>query len=139
MVAPGSDASAVMAIAQGNIPRVSSVWYTNSLALQQMTNRAAAIALNSSMTITDTSTGTLHTFTGTPGSIKSYPVVMREYFADNVADLAGSTTYCEMRGTPTCYQAGITTGGATINLSGLPASQLRYYDFAGNFIQLGGN
>jgi len=139
MVQPGSDSNAVAGIAAGDVPIVGSTWYTNSQALQQLANRAAAIAINSSMTVTDTSTGRSYTYTGTPGSILAYPVVMREYFADTQADLPSSTNYCEMRGTPTCYQSGASTGGATINLSGLPASQLRYYDFAGNFVQLGQN
>jgi len=139
MVAMGSDSTAVAGVAAGDVPRVNGTWYTNSEALQQLANRGAAIAINSSMTITDTNTGTQHTYRASPGSIKSYPVVMREYFADSALDLSGSTTYCEMRGTPTCYQSGVSTGGATINLSGLPASQLRYYDFAGNFVQLGQN
>jgi hypothetical protein len=33
-----------------------------------------------------------------------------------------------------CYQAGVPTGNDTINLAGLSASQLRYYDFAGNLV-----
>ena len=59
---------------------------------------------------------------------------MRVYYADTAGDLPASTTYCEMRGMPQCYQAGIWTGGATVNLLGLPASQIRYYDFDGNFV-----
>jgi hypothetical protein len=137
LVAMGSDSAAVVGIAAGDISRVNSTWYTNSDALQQLANRTAAIVINSSMTVTDTGTSTQHTYTGTPGTILSYPVVMRRYFAASSGALPASTTYCEQKGAAACYQAGVPTGGATVDLTGLPVSELRYYDFAGNQVLAG--
>ena len=97
---------------------------------------ASALAANGSMTVTDTSTSTPHTYTGSPGAIPglAYPGVMRVYYAANSGALAASTTYCEQRGTATCYVGGVSNGTATLDMSSLPVSQLRYYDFAGDYV-----
>jgi hypothetical protein len=81
-----------------------------------------------SITVTDFSTGTAYSYTGTPATIyPQYPVKMRVYFADTAADLPSSTTFCEngsWMGTNSCM----------LNLTGLTVAQIRYYDFEGNLV-----
>jgi hypothetical protein len=77
--------------------------------------------------VTDSTTGADYTYTGAPATIYKYPVKMRVYFADSVADLAASQTYCENGGL-------LGTNSCTLNLAGLGMAQVRYYDFEGNLV-----
>jgi hypothetical protein len=79
------------------------------------------------ITVTDSSTGSVYSYTGTPATILQYPVKMRVYFADSAADLASSSTYCE-------NGSWLGTNSCTLNLSGLTVAQVRYYDFGGNLV-----
>jgi hypothetical protein len=47
-----------------------------------------------------------------------------------VADLAASQAYCENGGL-------LGTNSCTLNLAGLTAAQVRYYDFEGNLVSSG--
>ena len=78
--------------------------------------------------VTDSSTGLIYAFSGTPATVFQYPLKMRVYFSDSAANIAGSTTYCENGGF-----AG--TNSCTLNLAGLITSQIRYYDFGGGLVQ----
>lgn len=80
----------------------------------------------SQVTVTD-QTGAQHVFTGNPATVTNYPVKMRVYFADKATDLPASTMFCE---------AGQWLGetACSMNLTGMQASQIRYYDFAGGFV-----
>jgi len=83
---------------------------------------------NTSITVTDSTTGANYSYQGSPSTIyPSYPVKMRVYFAPSPAQATLSTTYCESgqwAGQNTC----------SLNLSGLVTAQIRYYDFAGNMV-----
>jgi hypothetical protein len=80
--------------------------------------------------VTDSSTWANYTFTGTPATVLQYPVKMRVYFADSAADLPNSQLYCENGGF-------LGTNSCTLNLTGLPVAQIRYYDFEGNLVSSG--
>jgi hypothetical protein len=81
------------------------------------------------ITVTDSSTGTAYSYSGTPATVYSkYPVKMRVYFAASASAIASSSTYCENGG-----WAG--TNSCTLNLSGLKTAQIRYYDFEGKLVQ----
>lgn len=87
----------------------------------------SARSQTSSITVTDSSTGSSYSYQGTPSTIYQYPVKMRVYFAPSPARAAVSTTFCEsgqLLGQHTC----------SLNLSGLVTAQVRYYDFAGNLV-----
>ena len=87
----------------------------------------SARSQTSSITVTDSSTGSSYSYHGTPSTIYQYPVKMRVYFAPSPAQAAVSTTFCEsgqLLGQHTC----------SLNLSGLVTAQVRYYDFAGNLV-----
>ena len=79
------------------------------------------------ITVTDSSTGSQYTFTGSPATVYQYPVKMRVYFADTAADLPTSTTYCESGGW-------LGTNTCTLNLAGLVVSQIQYYDFTDTLV-----
>ena len=81
-----------------------------------------------SITVTDSSTGTSYSFSGTPSTIAQYPVKMRVYFAGSAAGLPGSSTFCENGGL-------LGANSCTLNLAGLTVSQIRYYDFEGKLVQ----
>ncbi len=83
-----------------------------------------------STSVTDSSTGTVYSYTGTPATIYKYPVKMRVYFADSASDLPSSSTYCENGGW-------LGTNSCTLNLTGLAVAQIRYYDFEGNLVTSG--
>jgi hypothetical protein len=75
--------------------------------------------------VTDSTTGTAYSYTGTPATIDpQYPVKMRVYFADSAADMASSSTFCENGGL-------LGTNSCTLDLAGLTIAQIRYYDFEG--------
>lgn len=78
--------------------------------------------------VTDSSSGQVFNYTGTPATIYQFPVKMRVYFSSTTANIGSSTTYCENGGI-------FGTNSCTLNLSGLTTAQIRYYDFAGNLIQ----
>ncbi len=80
-----------------------------------------------STSVTDSSTGTVYSYTGTPATIYKYPVKMRVYFAGSASDLPSSLTYCE-------NGSWLGTNSCTLNLRGLTVSQIRYYDFEGNLV-----
>lgn len=87
----------------------------------------SARSQGSSITVTDSSTGSSYSYQGTPSTIYQYPVKMRVYFAPSPAQAALSTTFCESGqwlGQSTC----------SLNLNGLLTAQVRYYDFAGNLV-----
>ena len=78
--------------------------------------------------VTDSSSGLIYPFSGTPATIyPAYPVKMRVYFADSTGDLAASTTYRENGGL-------LGTNSCTLNLAGLTTTQVRYYDFESNLV-----
>jgi hypothetical protein len=79
------------------------------------------------ITVTDSSTGSVYSYTGTPATIYQYPVKMRVYFANSAANLASSSTYCE-------NGSWLGTNSCTLNLSGLTVAQIRYYDFEGKLV-----
>ena len=76
--------------------------------------------------VTDSTTGTAYSYTGTPATINpQYPVKMRVYFAASAASIASSPMFCENGGL-------VGTNSCTLNLAGLTTAQIRYYDFQGN-------
>jgi hypothetical protein len=80
-----------------------------------------------SITVTDSSSGSHFSYTGSPSTVYQYPVKMRVYFAPSAAAMPASTTYCESggwMGENTC----------TLNLAGLATAQVRYYDFNGHLV-----
>jgi hypothetical protein len=80
-----------------------------------------------SITVTDSTTGSRYSYTGTPATIYKYPVKMRVYFAVDHAHLAASRTYCESGqwlGENTC----------TLNLTNLVTARIRYYDFNNHLV-----
>ena len=80
--------------------------------------------------VTDSSTGRMYTYTGSPATVYApYPVKMRVYFAATISGMHGSTTFCENGGL-------LGTNSCTLNLSGLRLSEVRYYDFEGNVIKV---
>ena len=94
-----------------------------------------AAAANSALLMTD-QTGRTHSFSASPGTAYTYPLVMRTYFgATN--NLTASTTYCEKRGAVSCWQAGVATGTAVLDLTGMNYYENRYYDFAGGVVSRG--
>jgi hypothetical protein len=80
-----------------------------------------------SITVTDSSKGTVYSYTGTPATIYHYPVKMRVYFAASASALPSSSTYCE-------NGSWLGTNSCTLDLQGLTAAQIRYYDFEGNLV-----
>ncbi|MCU1259068.1 MAG: Ig domain protein group 2 domain protein [Bryobacterales bacterium] len=90
----------------------------------------AARAASSSVIVTDTTDGSVYSYSGVADSIYTYPVKMRVYFADTDDNLPSSTTYCEngqWQGENTC----------SLNLAGLVRAQIRYYDFSNNLVVTG--
>jgi hypothetical protein len=81
-----------------------------------------AAAANSALLMTD-QTGRTHSFSASPGTAYTYPLVMR--------------TYCEKRGAVSCWQAGVATGTAVLDLTGMNYYENRYYDFAGGVVSRG--
>ena len=79
------------------------------------------------VSVTDSLTGATYSYSGTPATIYKYPVKMRVYFANSVSSLPSSSVYCENGGW-------LGTNSCTMNLGGLTAAQIRYYDFAGNLV-----
>jgi hypothetical protein len=77
--------------------------------------------------VTDSTTGIVYSYNGTPATVYQYPVKMRVYFADTAANIAASNTYCE-------NGSWVGTNSCTLNLNGLLTAQIRYYDFAGNLV-----
>jgi len=94
-----------------------------------------AAALNATVAMTDR--GQARTFKSAPGTSFTYPVTARVYFADTANNLTASTTYCTRKATDSCYLAGVLQSTAALDLSALPYSQIRYYDFAGNQVSEG--
>lgn len=83
---------------------------------------------NSTIVVTDKTSGRQHSFTGTPATVHSYPVKMRVYFGMNLTDLASSTLFCEASqwpGANTC----------TLDLRTSRFSQIRYFDFTNTFVK----
>lgn len=110
-------------IALYNIPQqLSTVQLTSIEGMIQTARRNAG-----NITVTDTSSGSVFNYVGTPETIYKYPAKMRVYFADSVADIGASTTYCENGGL-------LGTDSCALNLAGLTVAQIRYYDFAGNLL-----
>ena len=118
--------------------------YGNYSTGQSAMNSAATLAIvnNGSMLITDTNSGAVRSFDAAPGGWISgstyqasyvYPFYMAIYFADTLADLATSTTYCTNQNAALCYQSGTYSGSGTINLTGMNYYQIRYYDFMNTF------
>lgn len=79
------------------------------------------------ISVTDSSTGTVYSYTGSPATVYQYPVKMRVYFANSAAALASSSVYCENGGW-------LGTNSCTLNLGGLTTAQIRYYDFGGKLV-----
>jgi hypothetical protein len=77
--------------------------------------------------VTDSSTGEIYSYAGTPATIYKYPVKMRVYFAATASALASSSIYCE-------NGSWLGTNSCTLNLAGLTEAQIRYYDFEGNLV-----
>jgi hypothetical protein len=111
----------------GDIPMYSQPLQLSNTQLTNIENMIeTARQGGSTITVTDLK-GSNHTYTGTPSTIGNYPLKMRVYFADVPANLPGSTTYCEagqLLGQTSCV----------VDLTGLAAYQIRYYDFAGGFV-----
>lgn len=83
-----------------------------------------------SITVTDSSSGAQYSYTGSPATIYKYPMKMRVYFAASTAQLPVSQTYCESGGW-------LGTNTCTLNLAGLVAAQIRYYDFNNQLVITG--
>lgn len=92
--------------------------------------QSGSLATGLQMTITDSVTGTVYSYTETNPSgdvgYPGYPLTMREYFAATDAQLPYSFTYCAigLSGENTC----------TLNLTNMVRRQVRFYDFAGNLV-----
>jgi len=83
---------------------------------------------SSTVVFNDTTSSRTLTFSGSPSTIRSYPVKMRVYLAASEAELAASSRYCE---------AGQWYGenSCSMNLTGIGAAQVRYYDFTNRHVQ----
>lgn len=93
--------------------------------IETMIREARAEA--SRVTVQDRASGRELSFTGQPDRILNYPVKMRVYFAPSAAAIGSSTTYCE---------AGQWLGEnrCELDLTGMTAAQVRYFDFTGRFV-----
>jgi len=127
-------AEATIGVASGNMPAVN-IWYVDAAQASISALYTSAATLNSVVAMTDR--GQTRTFKSDPGRSFTYPVTARVYFAADVAGLVGSTTYCTRRATDSCYLDGVLQPTAALDLSALPYSQIRYYDFAGNLVSQG--
>ncbi len=88
---------------------------------------SAARSMASIIGVTDTATGSLYSYRGSPATVYTYPLKMRVYFADTDDDLPASTTYCEngqWQGESTC----------AFDLTGMARAQIRYYDFTNTLV-----
>jgi hypothetical protein len=103
----------------------------NQLSSTQLGNIEAMILQARSeagaITVTDSITGSVYAYVGTPATIYKYPLKMRVYFASSDSAIATSSTFCE-------NGSWLGTNSCTLNLSGLASAQVRYYDFEGNLV-----
>lgn len=93
--------------------------------IETMIREARAEA--SRVTVRDRASGRELSFTGRPDRILAYPVKMRVYFAPSAAAMGSSTLFCE---------AGQWLGEnrCELDLTGMTAAQIRYFDFTGRFV-----
>jgi hypothetical protein len=110
----------------GDIPILTASQTVNSQLLAEEAVITQARTQAGTLNVTDSSTGALYTYTGTPSTVYTYPLKMRVYFADTPANIAASTTYCEIGWTG--------SNACSLNLAGLVTAQIRYYDFAGQMV-----
>ncbi len=84
---------------------------------------------NSSLTITDSSTTRLHSFSSNPSTDGPIATYQRITFADTAANLNSSTTYCIRQAAVSCYNSGTLQAIAALDLSAKHFWRLEYWYF----------
>ncbi len=90
-----------------------------------------AAANNSSLTMTDSSTGRLRSFGSRPMTDGVISYYQRVRFADTANNLNASTTYCDQQATTSCYSSGTLQSTAALNLSTFHFWRPEYWTFSG--------